>query len=210
MFRSSQDISSIPVIDRYFPSFMKVNSEQYADMQRILMEELRLMHYPIAVKFFFDVDELAEFQTNAEHYRPAKPMSFCQWEIAARMKGQTVLGEKKQLGCKNAAFGFGWRSLNPAEIQSHAKYTRDLEQAERFVRSKSRLPEGEVLAIAVSPPGCHLLCPGYRSLLCGQYAGVSPRGGLHGRAGCPSAAASNDHELLCLWGQRLYLPGKDV
>jgi len=135
----------------HFPSSMKVNPEQYADMQRILMEELRLMHYPIAIKFFFDADELAEFQANAEHYRPAKPMSFCQWEIAARMKGQTVLGEKKHLGCPNAAFGFGWKSLNPAEIKSHAKYTRDLEQAERFVRSKSRLPEGELLAISVSP-----------------------------------------------------------
>jgi uncharacterized protein (DUF169 family) len=131
---------------------MNVNSAHYADMQRILMEELRLMHYPIAIKFFFDAAELEEFTTQAENiYRPAKPLSFCQWEIAARMKGQTVLGEKKHLGCKNAAFGFGWRSLNAAEIKSHAKYTRDLDQAERFVRSKSRLPAEKLLAIAVSP-----------------------------------------------------------
>lgn len=133
---------------------MKTTSDQraYAQMQRVLMEELRLMHYPIAIKFFFDTAELEEFEAKVDlFYRPARPISFCQWEIAARMKGQTVLGEKQHLGCSNAAFGFGWKSLNPAEIKSHAKYTQDLEQAERFVATKSRLPEGALKAIAVSP-----------------------------------------------------------
>ncbi len=131
---------------------MRVNPAPYVEMQRVLMDELRLMHYPIAIKFFFDAEELAEFEANCDRfYRPARPISFCQWEIAARMKGQTVLGERKHLGCPNAAYGFGWKPLNPAEIKSHAKYTQTLEQAEKFILSKSRLPEGDLLAIAVSP-----------------------------------------------------------
>lgn len=131
---------------------MKVNQAQYARMQRVLMDELRLMHYPVAIKFFFDSDELEEFAAQGEMiYSPARPMSFCQWEIAARMKGQTVLAQKSHLGCTNAAYGFGWKALNAAEIKSHAKYTQDLDQAERFVRSKVRLPEGSLQAIAVSP-----------------------------------------------------------
>jgi len=128
------------------------SSLSYAAMQKTLMEELRLMHYPIAVKFFWDQETIAEFRNNVkEFYTPAKPISFCQWEIAPRMKGQTVLAEKKHLGCANAAYVFGWKSLDDAEITSHQKYTRDRDQAERFVKSKSRLPEAELQAIVVSP-----------------------------------------------------------
>lgn len=132
---------------------MNATTNNYVEMQRTLMEELRLMHYPIAVKFFFDANELNEFKARRDraYFQPSRPISFCQWEIAARMKGQTILGERKHLGCPNAAFVFGWKPMNPGEVKSHAKYTRDLEQAERFVQSKSRLPEGELLAIAVSP-----------------------------------------------------------
>jgi uncharacterized protein (DUF169 family) len=67
----------------------------YAAMQDTLMAELRLMHYPIAVKYFFEQAALDEFEVNAEQvFSPAKPISFCQWEIAPRMKGQTVLAKK--------------------------------------------------------------------------------------------------------------------
>jgi uncharacterized protein (DUF169 family) len=67
------------------------------------------------------------------------------------MKGQTVLAEKKHLGCPNAAFVFGWKSMDEAEVKSHEKYTRNREQAERFIQTKPRLPEGQLQAIAVSP-----------------------------------------------------------
>lgn len=131
---------------------MMTQSLSYAAMQDTLMRELRLMHYPIAVKYFFEQADLEEFQANANNvFTPAKPISFCQWEIAARMKGQTVLAQKNHLGCRNAAYVFGWRSFDTSEVKSHAKYTRDLAQAERFVLSKPRFPEGELLAIAVSP-----------------------------------------------------------
>jgi len=126
--------------------------KDYVQMQDVLMRELRLMHYPIAVKFFFDEVEIAAFQAGVEEFfTPAKPTSFCQWEIAARMQGQTVLADAHSLGCANAAFVFGWKALDAAEIRSHEKYARDRAQAERFIQTKSRLPEGKLRAIALAP-----------------------------------------------------------
>ena len=125
----------------------------YKEMQDVMMKEMRLYHYPIAVKFFYDQAELDHFQNNAgEIHTPLKAMTFCQWEIAARMKGQIVYAEKEALGCGNARYAFGWKGLDEGEIKGHAKYTRDLEQAERFVKSKHQLPEG-LLGIAVAPLG---------------------------------------------------------
>ena len=68
------------------------------------------------------------------------------------MKGQTVLAEKDDLGCGNAMYCFGWKPLDDKEIKAHTKYTKGLDQAERFVKGKSVLPEG-LLAIAVAPLG---------------------------------------------------------
>lgn len=125
----------------------------YKEMQDVLMKELRLYHYPIAVKFFFDQAELDHFQKNApEIFTPVKAMTFCQWEIGARMKGQIVYSGVEGLGCGNAKYSFGWKDIDDGEIKGHAKYCRDLEQAERFVRSKARLPEG-LIGIAVAPLG---------------------------------------------------------
>ena len=104
-------------------------SLSYKEMQHTLMDELRLYHYPIAVKFFFDEAELETFKDKAEFYLPVKPMTFCQWEIAARMKGQTVLSGPEGLGCSNALVSFGWKEIDDNEIKSHAKYVRDLAQA---------------------------------------------------------------------------------
>lgn len=121
------------------------------EIQNILMDELRLMHYPIAVKFIFKDMELEDFKNNASYYVPVHPITFCQFEIGPRMKGQTILGTKADLGCANAQYIFGWKSLDDAEIKSHLKYAANLEQAERFVKSKSRLPESELKAFIVSP-----------------------------------------------------------
>ncbi len=127
-------------------------SLSYPELQKTLMDDLRLMHQPIAVKFFFNRAEVEEFKANVDNiYTPARPLSFCQWEIAPRMKGKTILAEKKNLGCANASFVFGWRSFSESEVKSHQKYARDRDQAERFVNAKPRLPEGELEAIAVSP-----------------------------------------------------------
>ena len=125
----------------------------YKHMQEVLMRELRLYHYPIAVKFFFDQAELDHFHKNAPQiFTPTKPMTFCQWEIGARMKGQIIYSDVKGLGCSNAQYSFGWKGIDEGEIKGHAKYVLDLAQAERFVKSKPQLKAG-LLGIAVAPLG---------------------------------------------------------
>jgi uncharacterized protein (DUF169 family) len=123
----------------------------FKDMQRVMMEELRLMHYPVAVKFIFKDEELEEFNRNASYYEAVKPLTFCQFEIASRMKGQTVLGTRETLGCTNAAFVFGWKSYDDNEVRSHLKYVKDWDQAVKFVQTKPRLSEGTLKAFVVSP-----------------------------------------------------------
>jgi uncharacterized protein (DUF169 family) len=125
----------------------------YQDMQRTLMDELRLYHLPIAVKYLFDDNEIADFTQNADYVTPLKNLTFCQWEIAARMKGQTVLATPDTLGCTNAAYVLGWRAFSDAEVLSHLKYVKDEAQAERFLLTKPRLEEGRLKAIVVAPLG---------------------------------------------------------
>lgn len=136
-----------------------MNDNDYRKMQQILMEELRLYHYPVAVKYFFTQNEIEAFKDKAEFYVPVKPMTFCQWEIAARMKGQTVFAVEKDLGCSNAKSAFGWKPLDAKEIKSHLRYAKDLAQAERFAKSKPQMPEGKVLAVVVGPLGDAVLPP---------------------------------------------------
>ncbi|MFP4315602.1 MAG: DUF169 domain-containing protein [Desulfovibrionales bacterium] len=124
----------------------------FSKMHSHLYDELRLYHYPIAVSFLFSDEQVLDFRNRTARFvQPMKPMTFCQWEIAARMQGQTVLAFKEHLGCSNAAFSFGWKGLDEAEIKSHLKYCKDREQAERFINTKPRLPEGTLRAVVVSP-----------------------------------------------------------
>ena len=124
----------------------------YIEMQHTLMAELRLYHFPIAVKFFFDQSEVDTFKKEHEFYTPVKPMTFCQWEIAARMKGQIVYSEQQGLGCSNALCGFGWKEVDDKEIKSHLKYVKDEAQAIIAVAAKPRLKPG-LIGIAVAPLG---------------------------------------------------------
>ncbi len=123
----------------------------FIHMQEMLMRELRLMHYPVAIKHFTDQAELDAFRKSRQVYSPVKPLTFCQAEIGARMEGITVLVEPKKMGCTNAQFVFGWKPMDDGEAKSHEKYCMDPDQARRFVESKPRLPEGKVLAMAVMP-----------------------------------------------------------
>ena len=123
----------------------------YEEMQTLLMRELRLYHYPIAVRFFFDPKEVETFlKSGADIESPLKPLTFCQWEIAARMQGKIVYGERRDLSCHNARYCFGWKELDETEIESHTKYTRSSDQSESFLGSKPRLPEG-LQGVAVAP-----------------------------------------------------------
>jgi len=121
------------------------------EMQNVLMNELRLMHYPVAIRYIFDQEELDRFKSEVPHYLPAKPVTFCQAEIGARMEGLSVLLEKDRLGCSNAKYVFGWKGFDEAEVKSHLKYVESMDQAETFVLSKPRLAEDALLAVAVTP-----------------------------------------------------------
>jgi uncharacterized protein (DUF169 family) len=137
-----------------------MSSLTYQQMQQVLMDELRLMHYPIAVKFFFSDEELEAFRSSHDYFEPVKPMTFCQWEIAPRMKGQTLLATKEQIGCSSAAFIFGVEtSSTEEEIKILGKYVKDAAQAEQVAASKQRLPEGAFKAVLLSPLGDAPLAP---------------------------------------------------
>lgn len=123
----------------------------YQEMQEKLMRELRLYHYPIAVKFFFDAEAVQMFKDTAKEYHmPLKPTTYCQWEIAPRMQGKIVYSEIDGLGCSNARCSFGWKEVDEAEVKGQLKYVRNMEQGERFVRSKEQLRRG-LIGIAVAP-----------------------------------------------------------
>ena len=123
------------------------------------MRELRLYHYPVAVSYFESEEKLQKFKAKARYVTPVKPITFCQWEIAARMQGATVLADKDALGCSNAMVTFGWKEIDANEIKSQLKYCVDLAQAERFMESKPRLPSGWLKAVAVGPLGDCVLPP---------------------------------------------------
>ncbi len=121
-----------------------------ADMVFILRNLLKMKYYPVAVKFFYDEDEVQKFKEEHEYLVACNPFTFCHFSAASRQRGDVLFGNKRTLGCSNARFLFGWKDLDEAEIRSHVKYVRDAEQAERFVKTKPRLPEG-LLAFATAP-----------------------------------------------------------
>ena len=131
----------------------------YHDMQEALMRELRLYHYPVAVTYFDSEETLREFRAKAKYVTPVKPTTFCQWEIAARMQRKTVLATKDNLSCFNGQVAFGWKGIDEQEIESQLKYCVNLEQAERFLRSKPHLPMDWLKAVAVGPLGDCILAP---------------------------------------------------
>ena len=111
-----------------------------AFMERTLMEMLRLYHHPVGVTFLFSDEETEAFrQEHPDWLQPTRPMTFCQWEVAARMQGKTVLGTLDKLFCTNAQVSFGWREIDEGEIRSQLKYCRSAAQARRFLASKPRI-----------------------------------------------------------------------
>lgn len=121
-----------------------------ADMVFILRNLLKLKYYPVAVKFFYDEGEVVKFKAEHEYLVACNPFTFCHFSAASRQRGDVLLGDKRTLGCSNARYLFGWKDLDEQEIKSHVKYVRDREQAEKFVKTKPRLPEG-LIAFATAP-----------------------------------------------------------
>lgn len=131
----------------------------YREMEKILMDELRLYHHPIAVTWLFTDEDVADFKEKTPHAEAVKPLTFCQWEIAARMQAKTVVGTPESLGCPAAKVTFGWKEIDEKDIKAQLKCCVDLAQAERFVRSKPALALNEVKAVAVGPLGKAVVPP---------------------------------------------------
>ena len=121
-----------------------------ADIVFSLKNFLKMKYYPVAIKYFFSEGELEEFKKNVDYKMALHPYTFCHYVAASRQRGDILLGTQEKLGCTNAKYVMGWKELDDAEIKSHLKYTKDWDQAERFVKTKTRLPE-KLIAFATAP-----------------------------------------------------------
>jgi uncharacterized protein (DUF169 family) len=121
-----------------------------ADIVLTLRNLLRMKYYPVAVKFFYSNDELEQFQKSAKYKTATHPFTLCHYVAASRQRGDILLSNSDKTGCTNAKFVLGWKGLDEGEIKSHLKYTKDRAQAERFIATKKRMPEG-LLAYATAP-----------------------------------------------------------
>lgn len=136
-----------------------------ADMTLTLKNLLKLTYYPVAIKFFFDHKELDEFKKSKKYKVASKPLTFCHYSATSRQKGEILLGEKRKLGCSNARYIFGYKDFDEREVKSHLKYTRDKDQAEKFVKSKSRLERAPIAYVTAplhkvnfKPDVVHIIC----------------------------------------------------
>ena len=122
----------------------------HSDIVFGLRNILKMKYYPVAVKYFFDEKELEDFKAKTEYKVGLHPYTFCHYVAASRQRGDILLGTKDKLGCSNAKYVMRWKDLDDGEIKSHLKYTKSWDQAEKFVKTKKRLPEG-LLAFATAP-----------------------------------------------------------
>jgi uncharacterized protein (DUF169 family) len=122
----------------------------YSDIVFSLRNFLKMKYYPVAVKYFFSEDELEDFKKNSDYKTALHPYTFCHYAAASRQRGDILLGTREKLGCTNAKYVMGWKELDDSEIKSHLKYTKNWDQAKKFVLTKKRLPEG-LLAFATAP-----------------------------------------------------------
>ncbi|GAB6038546.1 DUF169 domain-containing protein [Fundidesulfovibrio butyratiphilus] len=124
-----------------------------AFLQEALMGQLRLMHHPVAITYFFDRQGVEDFTKAGEYHLPVKPVTFCQAELGPRMEGIRVLLEPEKLGCGNAKYVFGWKGMDEAEIKSHQKYSSKALPPEKIVADKATFQGRNLLAIGLEPLG---------------------------------------------------------
>ncbi len=127
---------------------VKKDKLSYAEISDILERLLKLDFPPVAVKFFFDEEEMKKYQPDRI---PARPITFCAFVAASRFSGYTLVSGREKLQCTSAKYVFGWKPYDDREADSHLKYANDRQQAERFVKSKPRLPEGKLKGFLTSP-----------------------------------------------------------
>ena len=113
-----------------------------ADIVFALRNLLKMKYYPVAIKFFFSNNELEDFKQNTAYKTAIHPLTFCQFVAPTRQRGEILPGTAEKTGCTNAKYVMGWKGVDESEIKSHLKYTKDRSQAEKFLMTKKRLPEG--------------------------------------------------------------------
>jgi uncharacterized protein (DUF169 family) len=121
-----------------------------SDLVFVLRNLLKMKYYPVAIKFFFSKEELDKFKKEVPYKMATHPFTLCHYVAASRQRGDILLSNSEKTGCTNAKYVLGWKGLDEGEIKSHLKYTRDRAQAEKFLLTKKRMPEG-LLAFATAP-----------------------------------------------------------
>jgi uncharacterized protein (DUF169 family) len=121
-----------------------------SDIVFTLRNILKMKYYPVAVKFFYSQDELDDFKKNTDYKIAHRAFTLCHYVALARQKGDIALGTEDKTGCSNAKYVLTWKGLDESEIKSHRKYTKDLDQAKRFVETKKVMKPG-LLAFATAP-----------------------------------------------------------
>ena len=121
-----------------------------SDIVFTLRNLLKMKYYPVAIKFFYSEDELDNFKKQVEYRTATHPFTMCHYVAASRQRGDILLATSERTGCTNAKYVLGWKELDEGEIKSHFKYTKDKDQAERFVRTKKRMQSG-LLGYATAP-----------------------------------------------------------
>lgn len=135
---------------KFAQAMLKKKSLSNTDIVFILRNLLRMKYYPVAVKYFFSYEELDNFRKVAHYRVPVKRYTFCHHVAFSRQRGDISLCTEDQLGCTNAEYVLSWKEFDEKEITSHLKYSKDQEQAEKFVKTKQRLPKG-LRAFATGP-----------------------------------------------------------
>ncbi len=135
---------------RFAKAMLEKKKLSGADIVFTLRNLLKMKYYPVAVKFFFSNEELEEFKKNAEYKTGLHPFTMCHFLASSRQGGMTLFSPPDKTGCSNAKYVLGWKEIDESEIKGHLKYTKTREQAERFVKTKKRLPPG-LLAYATAP-----------------------------------------------------------
>lgn len=121
---------------------LKKDKFNHADLVFILRNIYKMQYYPVAVKFFFSETEIKDFKKNNDYKLAVKPLTFCHFISASRQGGEILFDANNKLGCSNAKFVLNWKEFDESEIKGHLKYTKNREQAIKFVKTKSRLPQG--------------------------------------------------------------------
>jgi len=121
-----------------------------SDIVFALRNLLKMKYYPVAIKFFFSQDELDKFKKQVPYKTATHPLTLCHYVASSRQRGDILLATADKTGCTNAKYVLGWKGLDEGEIKSHLKYTKNKEQAERFVKTKKVMPSG-LLAYATAP-----------------------------------------------------------